>query len=338
MSIVSIGFQDKTLQQLDLANPEKDADTQAIIKWRCEHFKLPEAEIRQLVEAGKPRSEAITVGSGAFGKHVGNEKLIVTTYQSSIQDIISRLYPELKKQQKDLDKLEGEGKHKRADRTLVNIPPHAKLQQTIIGVFAWILVAAGIVQLAIFLHNQNGMEWWQAFVVPFSGVVGLSWAVKFGLTQLYSDHYAIYKTLKYVALLLGVGCLVAWVLLYSQYAVALSQGPQFTTLDGGTPGDAGGHGSQIMVALQILGEAFVAGFLFTVASEITAKYTTQDGIDYTEEYKHDKKEVEDIERELEFANSRKAHTDSLLSMLATAQEDAEAKSAALWGDFFKAKS
>ena len=332
MNIVSLGFQDKTLQQADLANPEKDENMQSIVKWRCEHFKIPELEIGQIVDSGKPISEAINVAVSAFDKHVGNEKRIIETYQTSIQDLIGQRYTDLAKEKADLSELENDEQDRVSGKTIVNIPPHFKFEQRMWSVFAWILVAAGIVQLAIFLHNQNGMEWWQAFVIPFSGVVGLSLVIKTGLPSLYKDCHSYYKVVKYSVLLAGMGFLASWVVLYSQYAVTLAQGPQFTTLDGAPAADSGGHGSHIMVALQILGEAFVAGALFARANEITAEYTTRDGIEYTPEYKLDLKEVEQIEKELEFFHSRKAHADSLLSMLEASREDVEEKSKAVWND------
>lgn len=332
-NIMATIYQEQTITHDDLTKPDKDEATQARIKRRCQSFKLPEEDLQSVAAKSGRESEAINVGVSAFDKHVGNEKRIVESYQSEIKDRLAQLYPALSKEKADLEKLTKEGRDRRSDRTIVNIPPHLKLQQVMLTAFAWILVAAGSAQLAIFLHNQTGMEWWQAFVVPFSGVIGLSWGVKVGLTTLYDDHYAVYKVLKYIVLLLGMGSFVAWIIMYSQYSVTLAQGPQFATLDGPATGDTGGHGTHLMIALQVLGEAFVAGFLFTRASEITAKHTTRDGIDYTEEFKHDKMEADAIQAEIEFANSRMDHTETLLSQLESARKDAEAQSAAFFGKY-----
>lgn len=322
-----------------LSDGKYDEETHASIQYRCSPkcFPFPKEEIQKLAQNGEGQAAAVEAGRSAFDRHVGHEKKIIETYKDEMEDERARLNPMLQKERDDLVRLTREGKDRVADRIVVNIPQHSKLQQAVVNWFAWILVSAGIIQLAIFLHNQNGMEWWQAFVVPFSGVVGLSWAVKYGLTSLYQDHRPVYKAMKYLALLVGIGSLATWVVMYSQYAVTLAQGPRFESLDGTTAADTGGHGSQIMVALQILGEAFVAGFLFTIVSEITAKHTYSNGVDHAEEYKHDMKEVANIEKDLKFVNSRIAHTKGLLSQLAEARVNVEDQSRAMYGKLMQSR-
>jgi len=322
-----------------LSDGKYDEEAHASIQYRCspKSFAFPKDEIQKLAQNGDGQAAAVEAGHSAFDRHVGHEKKIIETYRNEMEDERARLNPMLQKERDDLVTLTRDGKDRVADKIVVNIPPHSKFQQTMVSWFAWILVAAGIIQLAIFLHNQNGMEWWQAFVVPFSGVVGLSWAVKFGLTSLYQDHRPVYKAMKYLALLVGMGCLISWIVMYSQYAVTLAQGPRIETLDGAAAADTGGHGSQIMVALQILGEAFVAGFLFTIVSEITAKHTYSNGVGHTEEYKHDMNEVAVIEDKLKFVNSRIALTKGLLSQLAEARINVDDQSRALYGKLMQSR-
>ena len=133
----------------------------------------------------------------------------------------------------------------------------------------------------------------------------------------------------------GVGCALTWVFLFSEFAVTMSKGPQFTDLEGQVQDE--GHGSAMMIAFQVLAEAFIAGFLFTKVKDITDRNTRYDGIGPSEDYKIDAEEAKKANEELSRLASRKAHSDNLLDLIRRHRKRVESEASSLWRESYERK-
>ena len=93
----------------------------------------------------------------------------------------------------------------------------------------------------------------------------------------------------------------------------------------------------MMIAFQVLAEAFIAGFLFTKAKDITDRNTRYDGIRPSDEANIDAKEVEEAKKELSRLASRKAHSDSLLDLIRRHRKRVESEASSLWRESYERK-
>jgi hypothetical protein len=304
----------RTLTVQDLDDPQKDEYCTALIKNRCDSFRVPEEGIQQIVNGDGTRQSAIDYASAAFGARIDHEIHVIRDFQRKCLGKLPSLEKSIDKEKQILDELQDKGLHTQAD-TVENIPRSEKIRQSIYYTFAWILMAGGLIQLGIFLRMQIGLEWWQAFIIPLTGVIAIALAFKAALDVHVVQQPKWFLFCKYLLLFSGIGCAVAWLFMYSQYAMIMTR-PVFTGLNGSAVEDSG-HGSSIMIALQVLAEALVAGFLFTKVKDISDRNTSHNGVRLTERYVHHQKKLDVQVSEHNRLNSRKSLTEGLLSLISS---------------------
>jgi hypothetical protein len=93
----------------------------------------------------------------------------------------------------------------------------------------------------------------------------------------------------------------------------------------------------MMIAFQVLAEAFIAGFLFTKIKDITDRNTRYDGVRHSDDYKMDAVEAEKAKQELSWLASRKSHSDSLLDLIRHHRNRVESDAASLWREAYERK-
>lgn len=333
--IVSIGRQDRSLTTQHLDDPKQDEWSLGLIKYRCEKFVVSKESILEVVDGGGTQGAAEDKARELFNAHVEHESQLIASYQMTVLKDYAKQEARVQKEENDLVNLEKAGRHRVADRTVVDIPKHEKRNQYIYLTCAWLLLFAGVLQMAIFMQNTLGWELWKAIIAPLTGVVAIGFAAK-AVMDVSKRHQPLwFNFVKYGMLLAGVGCALTWVFLFSEFAVTMSKGPQFTDLEGQVQDE--GHGSAMMIAFQVLAEAFIAGFLFTKVKDITDRNTRYDGIGPSEDYKIDAEEAKKANEELSRLASRKAHSDSLLDLIRRHRKRVESEAASLWRESYERK-
>ena len=338
MTLVQIGNYDRRLEQSELEDHAKDDSTAALIDWRCnKSFKLPESEIRQIVDSDQPVTSATQIVDKYFEAHVGHEKLLINQFMMQLRKAAPQLQKSWDDEAADLKKLKDEGRDvvrdgERDGRTL-----EQKLNEKLLWVAAVILWLIGLSAYCYWLHEEAGAGWGESITTGLVYALPLAVAIHI-LLHLFAGKKLFYYMLSLVVfagfLLLAMSAgLFNWDM-FGKTILHNDAGWNDSSVSTTTTGDGL---KQVMVTLRLIGEAIIAGALSAISSNIKVKSRKFDRVEESQDWKKDKKEATEAEKAVAYNQSRINHSQRLIQKINDARNSHIAAGEALWNDLFEKK-
>lgn len=316
-------FKKLTIEKLN--DPKHDEWCNHLIRVQCQQFQITESKVREAVNGGKTQHDTQSDIVGLFDKGPGHESQVLTTFQNSLPRV-DELRRKIDAKDLELQAIPEDRKYT-SGKAVTNIPPEEKTKQWVLLFFAALCTIADITNYTIFNHNTVGYSWLQSFLVPFGGIIALSFGIKMALDIPKRRQPAWFHALKGFFLIIGIALIGYWAFLYSQYAMGVAGGIQLTGMAGGA---ATNNHSGLMLWCATVGLALIAAYGVGKVQDIRDQYTEFNGVTFSEEYLQKQREVSEAQEKYAWVAGRRAFTDSLLQLISDTRDSVRSEAGVLY--------